>query len=77
MKNNHISASYHDSLEAWSFADTACDIVYRKDGKELTVHSKIVGVLNVKDGEYLFGENGLAIPMDKLVSINGVPFKKQ
>ncbi|AWW30408.1 hypothetical protein DN752_09900 [Echinicola strongylocentroti] len=77
MEYNPVNSSYHDRLEAWSIMGTECDITYIKNGKETSVHSKVIGVLNVKDGEYIFGENGLAIRMDSLVAINGVSAKKE
>ncbi|QDH78094.1 hypothetical protein FKX85_03195 [Echinicola soli] len=77
MEYNPVNSSYHDRLEAWSIIGTECDITYIKDGKEISVHSKVIGMLNVKDGEYLFGENGLAIRIDSLVAINGIPAKKE
>lgn len=71
---NPIDCSYYDRLEAWATLRESCDIIwFDQEGVKQHTYSRINDLLLKEGVEYLIAENDLAIRLDKLVSVNGIP----
>lgn len=69
-----INCDYYDRLEAWATMRTPSLLVFLdENGDRQEVSAIIADLYTVNKAEYLRMDNGLAVRLDRLLSVNGVP----
>jgi Rho-binding antiterminator len=71
-----IACDFHDELEALATLQTLCRLRYRdKAGAEITTEGKVVDLFATEQAEFLRLNDGTAIRLDHLISVNGQPIR--
>jgi Rho-binding antiterminator len=69
-----VSCDFHDELEAIATLRQTCRIVYRTEADTITeVEARIADVYAANQADYVKLDNGTAIRLDRVVSVNDKP----
>lgn len=69
-----IDCNYYDRLEAWATTRTLCRItLLDENGGQIEVLARITNLYSIDSIEYMQIDTGMAIRLDALVDVNGIP----
>jgi hypothetical protein len=72
MQNKRVSDNVYDELKLLSALGENCVLQFRGDnGGIVAVATTIRDVFEDEDGQYLLGQNGLTLQLNRLITING------
>lgn len=75
-KYQPIACGLYDRLEELATLRKECEIVYLDEGnQECKLTDRITGLKSFQGAEYLSTSTGTTIRLDKLISVNGIPFR--